>query len=279
MLIDMQAAFTVKEIRELVKLPSVAFHPIDESLIPVDISKLPRPPRRIMEVLKKGSSTSVSSAPKSWSLDFCLSPTSFNPMLLSLHHIGSVTFESTSLQPNPFDPSAKAKGGGESVEFPASLVFRSIGYKSEALPGFPELGLPFNDRLGIIPNDQLGRVIDDKEGWSNSEAIEHIPGMYCAGWVKRGPTGVIASTMQDAFATADAITEDWYGHVPFLNLEGDGTGLGWEGVKGEAEQRGCRRVSWQDWKKIDAVEKGRGQSKGKEREKFTRIEDMLSVLD
>ena len=279
LLIKLQAAFTIKEIRELVKLPSVAFHPIDESLMPEDISKLPRPPRRIMEILKKGSSASVSSAAKSWSLDFCLSPTSFNPTSSSSRKLGGVTFEKTSLKPNVFDPAAKASGTGESIDIGASTAFRSIGYKSEALPGFQELGIPFNNRLGIIPNDHSGRVIDDNEGWSDSRIAEHIPGMYCAGWVKRGPTGVIASTMQDAFSTADAIAEDWYSHVPFLNADGDGTGLGWDGVKAEAENRGCRRVSWQGWKRIDAVEKGRGQSKGKEREKFTRIEDMLSVLD
>jgi len=274
----LQAAFTIKEIRELVKLPSVALHPIDETLMPEDISRLPRAPRRIMEILKKGSSSSVASSPKSWSLDFCRSPTSFNPSPSTPFHLGSMTFEKTSLSPDAFDPAAKAVGTGELVEVPSSLAFRSIGYKSEGLPGFSELGVPFNNRLGIIPNDRLGRVSNGNEGWSDS-GTKHIPGMYCAGWVKRGPTGVIASTMQDAFSTADAITEDWYSHVPFLNQESGSSGLGWDGVKEEAEKRGCRRVSWQDWQKIDAVEKGRGQSKGKEREKFTRIEEMLAVLE
>ena len=261
------------------KLPSVDFHSVDESLMPEDISKLPRPPRRIMEILKKGSNASISSTAKSWSLDFCLSPRAFNHSGTASDYLSSVTFEKTSLKPNVFDPAAKAVGTGEMIDISSSLAFRSIGYKSEGLPGFSDLGVPFNDRIGIIPNDQLGRVIDDNEGWSDSGTAQHIPGMYCAGWVKRGPTGVIASTMQDAFSTADAITEDWYLHVPFLNSENEGTGLGWDGVKEEAEHRGCRRVSWQDWQKIDAVEKGRGQSKGKEREKFTRIEDMLAVLD
>lgn len=262
----------------MVKLPSVAFHPVDESLMPEDISKLPRPSRRIMEILKKGSSASASTASKSWSLDFCLSPTSFNPGS-SPNQLKSVAFDRTSLKPNAFDPAAKAVGTGQSIELPASLAFRSIGYKSEALPGFHELGIPFRDRLGIIPNDQFGRVLDDKGGWLDTRAAQHLPGMYCAGWVKRGPTGVIASTMQDAFSSADAIAEDWNSHAPFLNKKGDGTGLGWAGVKEQAEKRGCRRVSWQDWKKIDAIEKGRGKSKGKEREKFTRTEDMLAVLD
>lgn len=232
-----------------------------------------------MEVLKKGSNLYVSAAPKSWSLDFCLSPASFNPSDTSASRLGSITFEKTSLISEGSESTIKARGTGKFIDMPTSLAFRSIGYKSEGLPGFSELGIPFNDRLGIIPNDQLGRVIDNGESSLGLQSAKRLPGMYCAGWVKRGPTGVIASTLQDAFATADVITEDWYSHIPFLNGDKGGSGLGWDGVKEEAEKRNCRRVSWHDWQKIDAVEKGKGQAKGKEREKFTRIEDMLAVLD
>ena len=231
-----------------------------------------------MEILKKGSIASVSTAPKSWSLDFCLSPTSFNPSKESPSILGSVSFEKTTLSPGPFELAARPIGSGEMVDTPSSLAFRSIGYKSEALPGFSELGIPFNDSKGVIPNDHLGRVINDNDGWSESEGSKHIPGMYCAGWVKRGPTGVIASTMDDAFSTAESITRDWYSHGPFLN-NGNGSGMGWEGVKVEAEKRGCRRVSWQGWTKIDAAERAIGQKNGKEREKFIKTEDMLAVLD
>ena len=33
-------------------------------------------------------------------------------------------------------------------------------------------------------------------------------GMYCSGWVKRGPVGVILTTMEDAFETAECIAQD-----------------------------------------------------------------------
>lgn len=275
----MQAAFTIKEVRELMKLSSVGFHPVDLTLIPEDISTLPRAPRRIMEILKKGSLESLQSTSKSWSLDFCLSPKSFNVSTASSSQLGSISFEKTSLLPNPFDNTAKAEGTSQIIDVPSSIAFRSIGYKSEALPGFEELGVPFNNHRGVIPNDQLGRVLNNNDSSLSPEAVKHLPGMYCAGWVKRGPTGVIASTMQDAFSTADAITDDWYSHAPFLNGGNGGSGLGWDGVKDEAAERGCRRVSWSDWQRIDAAEKKRGQGKGKEREKFTNIEDMLAVLD
>jgi len=265
-------------------LPSVAFHPIDKSLIPEDLKMLPRAPRRIMELLNKGSSLSVPFADKSWSLDFCLSPTEFKPSKSSKSQLGSIAYEKTRLDPDIFDPTAKALGTGEAIDIPSSLVFRSIGYKSEPLPGSPDLNwrVPFNHRLGIIPNDGYGRVNDPAD--ASEQTKFEFPGLYCAGWVKRGPTGVIASTMQDAFSTADAIAEDWATNfVPFLNsgtvVGTKGSGLGWEGIRDALERNGFRRVSWKDWKRIDAAEKSIGRSKGKEREKFTNIADMLAVLD
>jgi len=105
----------------------------------------------------------------------------------------------------------------------------------------------------------------------------HFPGLYCAGWVKRGPTGVIASTMEDAFATADAIAQDLAAAVPFLNTKQPASG--WEGVRQETGLDKARVVDWADWQSIDAAERERGQKVGKEREKFTSTADMLSVLD
>jgi adrenodoxin-NADP+ reductase len=260
------------------KLPSVSFDPIEAELLPPDISKLPRASKRIMQVLEKGSGTTPSSAAKSWSLDFRLSPSKFNGD--SLGSLKSVSFQRTSLEPDVFDPYAKTSYTGESVDLQANLAFRSIGYKSEALKGLSELGVPFDDRLGIIPNDQYGRVMQPTKDPGDPFPARHVPGMYSAGWVKRGPTGVIASTMNDAFATADAIADDWHSHALFIESRaGEARKLGWDGVKGEAVKTGLRRVSWQDWEKIDEAEMERGKAKGKEREKFTTVADMLRILD
>lgn len=258
----------------MAKLPSVALHPVDESLIPADTKSLERPSRRIMEVLKKGSTLTTSQAPKSWSLDFCLSPTSFNVSRESPSQLASISFERTTLLPSPFDPQAQAVSAAEMVNVTTPLAFRSIGYKSEALPGFQELGIPFDNRTGTIPNDHLGRIVTQVSGESRQ-----VPGLYCAGWVKRGPTGVIASTMNDAFATAESIVEDWHSHAKFLHSSGGETSDGWDGVKQEAQERGCRRVSWEDWRAIDNAEKSNGKAIGKEREKFTKLDEMLAVLD
>ena len=277
------------------KLPNVAFHPVDRSLIPADLKELPRAPRRLMEVLLKGSATplddsSTSSGQKSWSLDFQLSPKKFLPAGDDATRVGAVEFEQTTLSA-PFDANAYALGTGRARTLPAAVAFRSIGYRSEPLPEFADLGVPFNERWGVISNDGRGRVLHEERTRDAAMALGGFPGLYCAGWVKRGPTGVIASTMEDAFATADAIAEDWAsGTVPFLN---DAPGLqlqqqqqqqqrqqepaGWEGVRSETGVDKARVVDWAGWRKIDAAERERGRMVGKEREKFTRTADMLAV--
>lgn len=88
--------------------------------------------------------------------------------------------------------------------------------------------------------------------------------------------------MQDAFASADIIAQDWEAGVPFLNDEqgkSQSTGLGWDGVKKDVESKGVRALSWADWKVIDRAERERGRQRGKEREKFGSVQEMLRVLD
>lgn len=109
-----------------------------------------------------------------------------------------------------------------------------------------------------------------------------MPGLYVAGWAKRGPTGVIASTMEDAFSTADSLLDDIEAGHLMLNCEEDGgvsTGLGWEGLRKEAEGRGVITTSWRDWLWIDYLEREEGKKLGKEREKMTSVEEMLGCLE
>ncbi|KAJ3563840.1 hypothetical protein NPX13_g8061 [Xylaria arbuscula] len=268
----MQAAFTIKEVRELMKLHGVSFHPVDMTLLPDELSKLPRARRRLMEILVKGSTTRLGHSHKSWSLDFCLSPAEFNGSTDG--RVQSTTFEQTSLS-SPFDPASGVQTLSDKLQIPSSVVFRSIGYKSVALPGFAEAGILFDDRKGIIQNDGFGRVLQNTRSdvTGNGEAIT-LPGAYCAGWVKRGPTGVIASTMEDAFSTADAIAADWNAGSPFLSTANN---HGWEGLRAEVNKDKCQVIHWEDWKKIDKAEKERGFLVGKEREKFPSTDAMLAA--
>lgn len=280
-----QASFTIKELRELLQLPSVSFNPVPKDLFPSNdiISSLPRAQKRLIQLLEKGSTNDPTTSTKSWSLDFLLSPECLNWSPVYPYRLSHVKFSRNELDPSdPHSSSAKvspkylSSGNRAQVNIPASTFFRSVGYKSLPLPGLEEdLGVQFDEQRGVIPNDGFGRITKPKD----TGATQHLPGLYCAGWVKRGPTGVIATTMMDAFSSADIILADVGGQHALLNSPGRSTGLGWEGVRAEAEKRGLRTTSWSDWEKIDAVEQKMGKEKGKLREKFGRVEEMLEVVE
>lgn len=275
----MQAAFTIKELRELMNLPDVAYESPDiTSLVPSDLKALPRARKRLMEVLVKGSKTPAAGASKSWALDFCLSPTEFLPDQSQPQAVGATAFQHNSLSPDPFDPKARAVAENQTTSISSPLVFRSVGYKSTPMPEFENLDISFDQRRGVVGNDEtFGRVMrsDRLEG----PGLFH--GLYCAGWVKRGPTGVIASTMEDAFMTASTIAGDWKSGKAFLpnnRLVGDRAeeSAGWSGVQAEVGSDLSRSVvDWHGWLAIDKAERQKGQEKGKDREKFTNVEDML----
>ncbi|MCJ1434986.1 NADPH-adrenodoxin reductase [Xylographa pallens] len=274
----MQASFTIKEVRELMTLEDVAFETIDGSLFSSDPTKLPRVQKRLTQLLLKGSTTASSSAQKSWSLDFLQSPTSFVGSPQDSGKLTAMEFSKTAFQTQDHaNPKAKVQRTGETSTMPASLAFRSIGYKSEALPGMKQLGIPFDDSTGTIPNASNGRII--ASSLTEEGPVTYIPGMYCTGWVKNGPTGVIATTMDDAFASAEAIVEDWEAGLSLAN--GDVTGpskRGWDILAADLKIRSRQTVSWEGWRRIDAEERRRGQLRGKEREKITSIPEMLDVL-
>ncbi|EME47417.1 hypothetical protein DOTSEDRAFT_77731 [Dothistroma septosporum NZE10] len=288
----LQAPCTIKELRELLQLQGLAFVPPPESwesLLQVETKKLPRQLKRIAELLQKGSKETIDKAVNAWQLGYLRSPVEF--LSKNGYDLAAIGFEQTEY----VDPmselmtgepqhdlnalrTAKVRGTGKRGMVGAQLTFRSIGYESEALPGLDDLGVPFDTRIGIIPNDRHGRVLSPDLGPGGNLTAGHVPGMYCAGWVKRGPTGVIASTLDDAFTTADIIVDDWRKNVKFNEGVGEQKG-GWDEVQKETQRRGIRTVSWRDWEKIDAEEVKRGKEKGKEREKFRTVGDMLTVLD
>ena len=196
-------------------------------------------------------------------------PKSFNASNATPSQLSSLTFIKNELiGPDIFASSTTVSPTKTEISYNTSLAFRSIGYKSEAMEGMEDLGIDFDVRRGIIPNDLHGRVTSLLEDGTG------IPGLYCSGWVKRGPAGVIANTMEDAFDTAESIAQDWENNQPFMS----GTD-GWDTLQEEAGVKSLRRVSWDEWKKIDKMEKERGKAKGKEREKLTSVPGMLAALD
>lgn len=266
-------------------------------MLPPDevINGLPRAQKRLMQLLAKGSANDPQTSTKSWSLDFLLSPDSLHWSPIHPYHLTHTKFSRNELDPaDPYKPSSKvtpkylSSGKRAMVNLPSSVFFRSVGYKSLPLPGMTDLGIEFDSQRGIIPNDGFGRVISPS-GTGNTQELpdgsltSYLPGLYCAGWVKCGPTGVIASTMADAFTTADTLLHDLAkkgddSQSP-LQVPEQSSGLGWDGVKTEAGSLGLRTTSWQDWQHIDAAERERGQLKGKIRDKFGRVQEMLEVLE
>jgi adrenodoxin-NADP+ reductase len=142
------------------------------------------------------------------------------------------------------------------------------------MPGFDELGISFDERRGIIENDGLGRILPSG---NKSDNRNPLPGLYCAGWVKRGPTGVIASTMNDAFATAESIATDWDEGRPFLKASGEG----WRGFAVDAQKLGIKvePVDWRKWERVDRVERARGEQQGRVRDKLGSVGEMLAVAN
>lgn len=276
-----QAAFTIKEARELMQLPKVGFQSNAKDFYPLDLSPLPRAQKRLAELLSRGSPCSESDREKECKISFMKAPVAILPDAGAPSQVGSVRFQKTAFaaDTDSLSRSAKVIRTDEIVQSPASAVFRSVGYKSTALPGLEDLGVLFDDRLGIIPNDAHGRIISPWTGPGNLTA-GHLPGLYAVGWVKRGPTGVIVDTMMDAFTTSDVIVQDWNTNAQFLNTENgvnNSTGLGWDAVKDRVLAQGTIPVDWDAWKRIDRAERETGMELNKSASKFTSWEQMKVV--
>lgn len=151
----------------------------------------------------------------------------------------------------------QVRSTGETERLACGLVFRSIGYRGVALPG-----VPFNDRHGVIPNEN-GRV---------TENGKPVPGLYAAGWIKRGPSGVIGTNKPCSNETVGKLLEDMPGLVPCEHPNTDP-------VLELLRARGARPVSMADWRIIDAAEILRGQAVRKPRERFATVHEMLALLD
>ena len=155
----------------------------------------------------------------------------------------------------------KAQGMGVYEEIPCQLVFRSIGYKGHKLPG-----IPFDERNGIIPNRD-GRVLDPT---TNAP----VPRLYVAGWIKRGPSGVIGTNKPDAAATVQAMLEDAAQYPVW-----DGLSLDLNTIPSLLAAKQVRTVTFTDWKRIDQIEIAAGKKRGKPREKLTTIAELLATVN
>jgi ferredoxin--NADP+ reductase len=141
---------------------------------------------------------------------------------------------------------------------PCTLVFRSIGYH-----GIPIPGVPFDEEWGTIPNE-AGRVrgLDGKS----------LARVYCAGWIKRGPTGVIGTNKKDATETVDLLLEDAASGALVRRED-----VSAERVDAVLADRGVDVVTYAGWQAIDALERSRGEAQGRPRVKLCSWEELLAA--
>ena len=142
--------------------------------------------------------------------------------------------------------------------FPIQSVYRAVGYF-----GSPVGEIPFDSKYGVIQNSE-GRVLDG-EG-------QQIPGVYCTGWIKRGPVGLIGHTKADAIETISHVIADramWW--TPAKPSEAE--------ILETLDSRGVRYLEWKDWLTLDAKELALGAQDGRERKKLFDREEISSILE
>lgn len=248
-----QAAFTPQEAKELgeLALTEVVIQPEDLELSAADEAELEmNPPKRknvamMRDLLAKSQAGEFADKPRKLHLMFFKSPVALEG------ENGSV--ERVILERNQLSGEAgaqKARGTGEKTALDSGIFFRSVGYR-----GVPMEGVPFREDWGVFHNEG-GRI---------------ETGMYTAGWIKRGPSGIIGTNKPCSYDTVKALLAD----LSLLNCEIPST----EPLVEKLQSRQVRVVSYADWKKIDAAELAAGEAKGKSRSKFTSVEDMLAVLN
>ncbi len=247
-----QAAFTPPELQELGHLAGadVVVEPADLVLDPASERALEEDrerARRNVEILREYAERRPAGKPRAIHLRFKLSPVAI---------LGNGRVEGVEVVHNELveeNGRIVARPTEQRETIPCGTVFRSVGYLGVALPG-----VPFDERAGTIPNDR-GRV----SGGTRT---------YCAGWIKRGPSGVIGTNKKDAVETVEQLLEDARaGRLARPRAEGGGA------LEQLLESRGAEYVEYAGWQAIDAAERAAGEPLGRPRVKLARWADLLQT--
>ncbi len=237
-----QASFTTPELQEMGELAGAD--------VAVDAGELegaqPRDTNaeRNLAVLREFAARPARGKPRRVVFRFFRSPLA----LVGGERVEAVDFVRTEL-----DEQERAVPTGERERLECGLVFRSVGYLGLALPG-----VPFDPRSGTIPNEG-GRV---------------APGVYCAGWIKRGATGVIGTNKKDAAETVEALLEDAAAGRLVRKPEASAAA-----VDALLAARGVRVVEYAGWLAIDEVERAAGEKLGRPRVKLCSWSELLAAAE
>ena len=257
-----QAAFSPTELREFMELNEaevsldsrdLEFDKHSKKILDFDASK---DVKKNIEILKKISLSEFSMKNKRVHFLFLYSPV----------EIGGLTkVEKISLVKNYLkkqnDGSLRPFSTQEIIEKEANLIFRSIGYHGEPLSG-----LPFDEKSGTIPNDS-GQLIDSK----NPKILNKRE--YVAGWIKRGPSGVIGTNKQDAVETVHRMLDTLLAEKMEPQKKSS-----MSDIVSLLKSRKVKFVSFSDWKIIDDYETKAGKLNGRPRVKVTSVEKMLEII-
>jgi ferredoxin--NADP+ reductase len=230
-----QIAMTPKELGELGKLERAAPRVDPTDLPEVGADALLEPGMRKSVTLLREFAANPVAKPVTIDFDFFAMPVAIE----GAGHVQRVVVERTKL-----DDRCNSHGTGERYVIEASLVVAAIGYQTPAIDG-----VPYEHGRGRFASDE-GRI---------------MPGLYCVGWARRGPTGTIGTNKPDGVMIADKIAADI----------GEGAGKqGRLGLDVLLKERGVDVVTFRDWQNIDAQEVARALP-GNPREKFTDISEMM----
>ncbi len=250
-----QAAWTSTELGELGELAGadVAVDPAELTLDSVSEAELDAASNiveRNVEILREFARRKPTGKAKVVRLRFRASPVA----ILGEERVDAVELALNRLEPDGHG-SVRAVATDEREVLQCGLVFRSVGYR-----GVGVRGAPFDESSGTMPN-ATGRVLDDDRA--------PIPGLYCAGWIKRGPTGVIGTNKKDATETVELLLED--ARAGRLPTRGEGT------IDDLLAEREVDVVMYEGWERIDATERARGELQGRPRIKLITWDDLLAA--
>ena len=253
-----QAKFTTKELRELGELSGVditvpaaeadldAFDPTGAS---AELAVSDRHVRGNYKVISDWAAREPAGQPRRLTVRFWLRPVEIQ---------GDQRVQRLVLERTRLDESGAFTGTGELETLEVSMVLRSVGYQSVPLPG-----VPFDERAAVVPNVE-GRVI----GADGAP----LPREYVAGWLKRGPTGVIGTNKSDAAQTVRSLLADLAGGPGPDDAPLPRAGLLRYPQAGRVRRprwrpssppAGCGSSRYQDWLRIETAEAALGESLGR----------------
>jgi ferredoxin/flavodoxin---NADP+ reductase len=250
-----QAKFTTKELRELGEIVDCATL-VDPAELALNVESEAELAHRSningpgnLSLFRAFASRKAEFGRRTIWFRFHLSPAA----LIGDGHVEKIILARNVLEGAPF--AQVARPTEEQIELPCGLVFRSIGYRGVPIPG-----LPFDESRGTVPHAS-GRVVD---------GAKTLEGLYVTGWLKRGPTGIIGTNRADSVETVQSLLAE----LPKIC---DREKPGAQALRPMLERRGIRVLNYQNWVMIDLAEIDRGKPKGKPREKFTRVDEMLTA--